>query len=72
MGNIHSDLKKLFSRSNATTNQARMAATVLTCNYGISVHIGYVQDSSGYAITFPHLEVSRKFPGFLYTLNIAK
>jgi hypothetical protein len=42
MGNIHSDLKKLFSRSNATTNQARMAATVLTCNYVISVHIGYV------------------------------
>jgi hypothetical protein len=39
IGNNHSDLKNLFSRSNATTNQTRMAATVLICNYVIPVNI---------------------------------
>jgi len=39
IGRTHSDLKNLFSRSNATTNQTRMAATVLTCNYVIPVNI---------------------------------
>jgi hypothetical protein len=37
IGNTHSDLKNLFRRSNATTNHTRMAATVLTCNYVISI-----------------------------------
>jgi len=40
INHIHSDLKNLFRMSNATTNHARIAATVLICNSATLIHIG--------------------------------
>jgi hypothetical protein len=55
MGSIHSDLKSLFSRSNATTIQTRIAATVLTCTLQTSFLEKPTKYYRGYAITFPHI-----------------
>jgi len=41
INHIHSDLKNKFRISNATTNHARIVATVLMCNSVILIHIGY-------------------------------
>jgi len=41
INHIHLDLKNLFRTSNATTNHAGIAATVLKCNSVTLIHIGY-------------------------------